>query len=254
MLQLSWPQYQTFLFTWIAIAIIIFFVLLKITAPYGRHSSAQWGPQLPNHIGWLLMELPVLVVLWLLLWPYIHRLATPVWIMTGLFSFHYLHRSLIFPFRIKTRGKKMPWLIAGSAIFFNLVNGFSLGYYFSHFAAYSQAWLTGPQFITGVLLFLTGMYINWKADTMLIALRRPGETGYKIPEGWLFNYISCPNLFGELVEWAGFALLCSNLPALTFFIWTAANLIPRAISHHQWYKKQFANYPATRKAILPFLV
>jgi hypothetical protein len=70
----------------------------------------------------------------------------------------------------------------------------------------------------------------------------------------MFRLISCPNLFGELIEWFGFALLCWNLPALTFFIWTAANLIPRAISHHQWYRKKFNDYPSERKAIIPFLV
>jgi hypothetical protein len=98
------------------------------------------------------------------------------------------------------------------------------------------------------------MYINQKADNMLIALRTPGETGYKIPTGWLFEKISCPNLFGELIEWLGFAILCWNLPAFSFFIWTSANLIPRAISHHKWYRQQFADYPADRKAIFPFSV
>jgi hypothetical protein len=70
----------------------------------------------------------------------------------------------------------------------------------------------------------------------------------------LFRYISCPNLLGELIEWLGFAILCWNLPALTFFIWTSANLIPRALSHHRWYKEKFNNYPPERKAIIPFLV
>lgn len=253
-LYLSWHSYQTILYIWIAVAVLIFFLLLKITAPYGRHSSAKWGPQLPNHIGWLLMELPVLIVLWLLVWPFRNSISNPVWVMIGLFSFHYLHRSFIFPFRIKTKGKTMPWLIAGSAIFFNLMNGFGLGYYFTRFANYDNNWFSDLRFIGGVLLFITGVYINWKADAMLIALRRPGETGYKIPQGWLFKYISCPNLFGETLEWAGFALLCWNLPAFTFFIWTAANLIPRALSHHRWYKEKFTDYPKERKAIVPFLI
>jgi len=99
-----------------------------------------------------------------------------------------------------------------------------------------------------------GMLINWKADNMLIGLRKPGETHYAIPVGWLFNKISCPNLLGELIEWMGFALLCWNLPALTFFIWTAANLIPRALSHHKWYKEKFKEYPSGRKAIIPYCI
>ncbi|MBL0055170.1 MAG: DUF1295 domain-containing protein [Chitinophagaceae bacterium] len=148
----------------------------------------------------------------------------------------------------------MPLLIVGSGIFFNLVSGFSLGYFFSRFAAYTNDWFSDIRFISGSLLFFAGMYINWKADDKLIALRKPEETHYVIPEKWLFNYISCPNLFGEMIEWLGFAILCWNLPAWGFFIWTAANLIPRALSHHDWYKKRFSEYPAERKAIVPFLI
>lgn len=251
---LTWSSYQLIMYTWIAVAVIIFFLLLKVTAPYGRHASDKWGPQISNNIGWLLMELPVLIVLWLTLLPAINNIATVSWVMTGLFCFHYVYRSLLFPFRLHTKGKKMPLIIVVSGILFNIVNGYSLGYYFAYLANYTNEWFSDPRFIAGVLLFLGGMYINRKADNILIGLRKPGETGYKIPTGWLFEKISCPNLFGELVEWLGFAILCWNLPALTFFIWTAANLIPRAISHHKWYKETFADYPEHRKAILPFLV
>lgn len=251
---LTWSSYQLIMYTWIAVAVIIFFLLLKVTAPYGRHASDKWGPQISNNIGWLLMELPVLIVLWLTLLPAINNIVTVSWVMTGLFCFHYVYRSLLFPFRLHTKGKKMPLIIVGSAILFNTVNGFSLGYYFAYLANYTNEWFNDPRFIIGIILFFAGMYINRKADNILIGLRKPGETGYKIPTGWLFEKISCPNLFGELVEWLGFAILCWNLPALTFFIWTAANLIPRAISHHKWYKETFADYPEHRKAILPFSV
>jgi hypothetical protein len=34
-----------------------------------------------------------------------------------------------------------------------------------------------------------------------------------------------------------------NLKALSFALWTAANLIPRAVAHHKWYKSHFDDYP-----------
>ena len=136
---------------------------------------------------------------------------------------------------------------------FNLCNTFLLGYYFSNFAANENSWLTDIRFIIGVTIFILGVWINWKADNILIHLRKPEETDYKIPKGCLFKYISCPNMLGELIEWAGFAILCWNLPALTFFIWSAANLVPRALAHHKWYKNKFADYPKDRKAIIPFI-
>lgn len=251
MFSISWATYQTILYCWIALAVIVFFLLLKVTAPYGRHSSARWGPLIPNKWGWLIMELPVMIVLWIFIPPAINNISTAAWVMISLFCLHYFNRIFIFPFRIHTKGKKMPLVIVLSAVFFNLMNGFSLGYYFTHFASYTNDWLIDPRFIIGMVLFLIGLFINWKADNILIHLRKPNETNYKIPEGWLFDKISCANLFGELVEWLGFAILCWNLPALTFFIWTAANLIPRALSHHKWYKEKFAEYPLSRKAIIP---
>ena len=251
MFSISWSIYQTILYSWIALAVLVFFLLLKVTAPYGRHSSSKWGPLVPNKWAWVIMELPVLIVLWIFLLPVTLHLATASWIMISLFCFHYINRIFIFPFRLHTKGKKMPLVIVLSAVFFNVMNGFSLGYYFSHFASYTNDWLFDPRFSIGIGLFLIGLFINWKADNILIHLRKPNETNYRIPGGWLFDKISCANLFGELIEWLGFAILCWNLPALTFFIWTAANLIPRALSHHKWYQEKFADYPVNRKAIIP---
>jgi steroid 5-alpha reductase family enzyme len=97
------------------------------------------------------------------------------------------------------------------------------------------------------------MWINWRSDAILIQLRKPGETGYKIPQGFLFEYVSSPNLFGEIMEWSGFALLAFNWPALSFMVWTFANLVPRAKNHHDWYLQHFADYPKKRKIVFPFL-
>jgi len=253
-ISLSWNDFQTIQLAWIAVAIMIFFLLLKITAPYGRHSNSKWGPLISNKWGWVIMEMPVLIVLGVFIFPVKDILPLVGWLMVGFFCLHYFNRVFVFPFRLQTKGKMMPLIIVLSAIFFNIMNGFSIGYYFGHFANYTNEWLTSWQFITGTLIFFSGLFINWSSDNILIHLRKPGETGYKIPKGGLFEKISCPNLFGELVEWLGFAILCWNLPAVTFFIWTAANLIPRALSHHKWYREKFNDYPPERKAIIPFVV
>lgn len=251
---LTKETYNLILYVWIGIAIITFIALLNITAPYGRHTKKSWGPQISNRLGWIIMELPVLVVLWYFVASSIDRQTPITWCMIGLFSFHYINRIFIFPFRLRTKGKKMPLAITGSAVLFNLMNGFGLGYYFYAFADYPASWWYDPRFITGIILFVAGVVINWKSDTYLIGLRKPNETHYVMPSSPLFKYVSCPNLAGELLEWFGYALLCWNLPAWTFFIWTAANLVPRALSHHRWYKARFGEYPKERKAIIPYLI
>jgi 3-oxo-5-alpha-steroid 4-dehydrogenase 1 len=245
--------YQLIFYAWVSMAILIFFLLLKVNAPYGRHTVSGWGPMVDNRVGWFWMEFPAFAVMFYFLIRSFPVQNPLLFIMMGLFCFHYINRSFIFPFRLQTPGKKMPLFIMFSGIFFNLINTGLLGFYFIHFAKYEMSWLWDWRFICGILLFVCGLWINWKADAILISLRKPGETGYSIPGGWLFRYISCPNMLGEMIEWAGFALLCWNMPALAFFTWTVANLLPRALAHHRWYKNKFSDYPASRKAVIPYV-
>ncbi len=147
----------------------------------------------------------------------------------------------------------MPLFITGSAIFFNLFNAGFNGYYLAELGSYATDWLTSWQFILGTCLFMTGMGINHWADGKLIHLRKPGETGYVIPQGGLFKCVSAPNLFGEIIEWTGFAILAWNLPAASLAIWTFANLVPRAVAHHKFYLSRFSDYPKDRKAVIPFI-
>ena len=127
-------------------------------------------------------------------------------------------------------------------------------YIFKFAPTYSIDWFCDPRFILGVLIFFIGFYINLHSDRILRNLRAPGESGYKIPYGGFFKFVSCPNYMGEIIEWAGFAIATWSLPGLSFALWTIANLAPRAISHHKWYKKTFSDYPTDRKAILPFIL
>lgn len=237
-----------------ALGIATFFYLLRVNAPYGRHLRPGWGPTVSNRVGWIVMELTVLIVLFLTYFLSLqHATSDMVWLMLGLFTAHYIHRSLIFPFFLRTRGKRMPLAIVLSAVGFNCVNGFLLGYYFSQFANYPADWFSDIRFQAGLGLFILGIAINVSADYRLIGLRKTGETGYKIPQRGFFNYLSCPNHFGEIVEWTGYAVLTWSLPGLAFALWTFANLAPRALAHHRWYRDQFPEYPVRRKAVIPFL-
>jgi len=74
-----------------------------------------------------------------------------------------------------------------------------------------------------------------------------------IPHRGLFKYISCPNYFGEILEWTGWAIATWSIPGLAFAVFTFANLAPRAFSNHNWYKEKFSNYPEKRKALIPFI-
>jgi steroid 5-alpha reductase family enzyme len=172
-----------------------------------------------------------------------------------LWGVHYIHRVLIFPLQIRTARKKIPALIVFLAFIFNIINGFLNGYWYAHFAPdYRSGLLIDLRLISGVIIFFLGFVINKYHDSILIKLRPATGDGYKIPYGGLFKYVSCPNFFGEIISWAGFALAAFNLPALTFLIWTLINLATRALDHHRWYIKEFPEYDKDRKALIPFLL
>jgi len=242
-----------FNYLWIAVAIATFLtlVIFKVRAPYGRHSSDKWGVVIPNKWGWFIMELPAFLLMPMvaLLGPSPKNEVT--YLLVGLWTLHYAYRTLIFPFRIKTQHKKMPLLIVVCAVFFNGVNGFLNGYYLGYMDGPLND-LGAAHVIVGLLLFAVGMYINRSSDMRLISLRRK-QGGYQIPHGGLFKYISCPNHFGEIVEWSGFMLIAWNMPAVTFAVWTFCNLSPRSLNHHKWYQENFSDYPKNRKALFPFV-
>jgi protein-S-isoprenylcysteine O-methyltransferase Ste14 len=245
----------TLIWSWAGLGLATFILLLFVTAPYGRHSRKDWGPSIPNRLAWFLMEFVSLLVfaLCFLLGP--NGVQPVTWIFFVLYVSHYTNRSIIWPWRTRTSGKQMPLVVALLAMCFNLVNGFINGYYFSAFARdYSWEWLSDLRFILGMVLFLTGGFINWWSDQILLDLRKGGKKGYFIPRRGMFRWISCPNFFGEILEWAGFALMTWSPAALVFALWSFFNLVPRALDHHKWYKKAFPDYPPERKAIIPHIL
>lgn len=238
---------------WFALAAITALALVFLNAPYGRYQRAGWGPSLSARAGWVLMEAPAACVI-----AACFALKPPAgiapWVALGLWELHYVHRAFVFPFRMRGAAKLMPLAIPAMGALFNGVNGYLNGRSLTVFGPVHDAtWLRDPQFVLGCALFLGGMAVNQQSDAILRALRAPGETGYKIPTGGMYRFVSCPNYLGEIVEWIGWALLTGSLAGWSFAVWTMANLAPRAFAHHRWYRETFAEYPKERKALVPFV-
>jgi hypothetical protein len=117
----------TLLWSWAGLGLATFILLLFVTAPYGRHSRKDWGPTIPNRVGWVMMELPSLLVFSLAFLSGRGSIENLTWIFFTLYVFHYTNRSIIYPLRTRTGGKRMPLVVALMAVVFNLVNGFSNG-------------------------------------------------------------------------------------------------------------------------------
>lgn len=234
-------------------AATVFILLFFIPAPYGKFTRQGWGPALPARWAWTIMEFPApaLMLLFFIAAP---QKSLPQIVFIALWLLHYVPRAFIYPFRQSGRDKSFPSVLVAMALLFNGLNGYANGYSLFHYHAYPAAWLLSWPFITGAILFAAGYILNRTADEKLRILRKEHASEYRVPRGRLFDLISCPNYFGEIVEWLGWAVMTSSPAGFAFFAFTFANLFPRAIRAHQWYRSQFPEYPPQRKAIIPYII
>jgi 3-oxo-5-alpha-steroid 4-dehydrogenase 1 len=210
-------------------------------APYGRHSVAGWGPRLDARLAWVVMESPAALVFAAGLVGV--TLGPGAWACAAAWLLHYVQRAFIYPFRMRAP-RPMPAAVVMMGATFNGINAWANAQALTATPAV-DGWLA-----VGLLIFLAGFVLNRWSDAVLLRLRDRGP-GYHLPVGGAYRWISCPNYLGELVAWAGYALAARSLPALAFFVFTAANLVPRARMHHAWYRATFADMPPERRALVP---
>ena len=239
----------------LVLAVVTGGVVSRIVAPYGRHTRSGFGPGLTLRWAWVVMESPSALG-----FPVIFAMgpnagqAAPL-LLAALWLAHYLQRTFIYPFTTRVdESRRMPLVVVAMGFTFNVLNAYLNARWLSRFADYPRGWLADPRFIVGLTLFIVGYAINRWADAVLRRLRQPGETGYRIPRGGLYELVSCPNYGGELLEWIGWAIAAWSPAGAAFAAFTAANLAPRALAHHRWYAQTFPAYPARRKAIVPFIL
>ncbi|KAF8285956.1 putative 3-oxo-5-alpha-steroid 4-dehydrogenase [Trypanosoma cruzi] len=284
----------------LVMAAMTYFTLRFVeVAPFGRHvTSTTAHVTMPAPLSWALQECPTLmnVVYYLLMEYPCHalRCSSSQWIrlvfddpfgqaahaisegITSLhvglllFVIHYLHRTLLYPLIIG-EGAPVPIKITLSAAVYCLLNGRL------QLLANIRDGPSAPRFPLlftcrmalfwiGIVLFFAGMGVNVLSDNRLVRLKKqPPRHTRKIPHGGLFEYVSCANFFGEIVEWCGYSLVVwstaattkpeSGLAAFSFLVYVMANLLPRGYAHHEWYKKQFgAAYDTLRrKAVIPYV-
>uniref|UniRef100_A0A7S2RZE2 3-oxo-5-alpha-steroid 4-dehydrogenase C-terminal domain-containing protein n=1 Tax=Mucochytrium quahogii TaxID=96639 RepID=A0A7S2RZE2_9STRA len=221
----------------------------------GRFIENASEKLVPSNSGWMIMEspsfaIPFVIVLFFTQSIFDQSIGNKV--ALGGFMLHYFHRSFIYA--SLHRGSPMPFAtVFGSFIFTTsngLAQGISLGR-LDHVDVNIRFWV-------GLVIFLLGMIANIHSDHYLITLRKTDEYGkrvYRIPQGGLFEFISAPNLIGEVVEWAGYAIMCNfSIPALCFAVSSFGVLVSRAKHVHRDYQSRFkSKYPTGRRAVIPGL-
>ncbi|MGA1792344.1 MAG: DUF1295 domain-containing protein [Thermoplasmatota archaeon] len=234
------------------LAAVVFLVLTFISAPYGKHSRKGWGPSIGSRWAWTLMELPAVFVI-LLVYVFFHEALSPTpLVLLFLWEAHYLYRTFLYPSFFRGSKRNFPVILVVFAFLFNIMNGFINGYFLAQMDR-ELDWLISIPFVLGTAIFIGGFLLHVRSDALIRTLRRKGETGYKLPHGGAFRFVSNPNYLGEIVQWSGWALLTLSLPGLAFALFTLANLLPRAVSNHRWYRENFEDLPKDRRIIIPYL-
>ncbi|KAL8598562.1 hypothetical protein ACOMHN_051350 [Nucella lapillus] len=239
------------------LAIITFIVQFISPAPYGKHENrdAKWGPAIPQRLGHILSDMLPGVLLFILVFVfYGDQRGYANYTFLGLFLLHYVQRGIIHPLIMRYRNATVPIGITLGGFVPNCLYHF-INADFVGSAKFDSNYYYDPRFLLGLLLFLAGYAINRWADWKLRNLRNvKGSNSYYIPYGGLFELVSCPNYFGELLEWIGWTVATWSLAGLVWTLFSAATFLPRSRHNHAWYKQQFELYPPNRKALIPFLL
>lgn len=105
----------------------------------------------------------------------------------------------------------------------------------------------------GLALYAVGEYGNLQAHLTLMSLRSPGGNERAIPEGWMFDLVTCPNYMTETISWLG-VLIVSNfsMSVLLFMIVSVVQMMAWAKKKESRYRKEFGDrYPKKRYTMLP---
>ncbi|CAL5076745.1 unnamed protein product [Urochloa decumbens] len=106
----------------------------------------------------------------------------------------------------------------------------------------------------GLVVFAAGLAGNFYHHLLLSRLRSgAGDKGYKIPRGGLFGLVVCPHYLFEIVGFVGLAMVSQTVYGLTVAVGSAAYLAGRSRATRMWYVSKFDEFPASVKALVPYV-
>ncbi|KAI8868969.1 hypothetical protein GQ42DRAFT_163762 [Ramicandelaber brevisporus] len=177
-----------------------------------------------------------------------------------LFTLHFLKRELetLFVHRFSHGTMPFTFVFKNSAHYW-LLAGVNAGYfvYGPWLSASSEAGQirSDPTFLAiCVALFAFAEFSNLTTHIILRNLRPPGTRVRRIPRGYGFDLISCPNYFFEIMAWVVFSAMTGSWAAWLFTLAGGGQMVIWAQKKHKTYKREFANeYPKNRKILVPFI-
>ncbi|CCE30099.1 hypothetical protein E4U22_001262 [Claviceps purpurea] len=185
-----------------------------------------------------------------------NSMSSTQWLSFGMIVAHFIKRELETLFVHKFSANTMPvfnifknsffyWAISGLLCAVSIYSPRSL-------AARAEQPLID---LVGLALYLFSETGNALVHLYLSSLRSPGGTERKIPSGYGFSLVTCPNYMYEILAWAGIIIVSRDWSVALFISIGAAQMYTWAKGKEMAYRKEFPDkYKKKRYGILPGLL
>ena len=169
---------------------------------------------------------------------------------------HFVKRELETLFVHKFSASTMPWTnIFKNSFFYWAISGLLCAaqvYWPTSLAATADAPALDA---LGAALYLFGEAGNALVHRYLSTLRSAGGTERKIPHGYGFAIVTCPNYMYEILAWAGMILASRSWAVALFISIGAAQMYVWAKGKERAYRAEFGDkYKRKRYVMLPGLL
>ncbi|KKA26677.1 hypothetical protein TD95_001612 [Thielaviopsis punctulata] len=194
--------------------------------------------------------------------PYIYSgaaaapLSQTQWLAFWMITLHFVKRELETLFVHKFSASTMPaFNIFKNSFFYWVFSGL-----LSAWAIYSPTSLaaTADQPLidaAGSLVYLFGEVSNATVHLHLSSLRSRGGTERKIPNGYGFSLVTCPNYLFEAISWLGVIVVSRSWAVTLFIAIGVAQMATWAKGKEAAYRKEFGDkYKKKRFVMLPGIV
>jgi very-long-chain enoyl-CoA reductase len=178
------------------------------------------------------------------------------WLAFGMIVSHFLKREIETVFVHKFSANTMPWTnIIKNSFFYWMFSGLLAAWTIYSPTSLAAKADTPALDIIGTVLFLFGEVSNAIVHLNLASLRTAGGTERKIPKGYGFGIVTCPNYMFEVIAWVGIIIASRSWVVAVFIVWGSAQMAVWARQKETAYRKEFPDtYKKKRYVMLPGLI
>ena len=193
--------------------------------------------------------------------PYLYKngdgeMSQTQWMCFAMFVAHFLKREVETMFVHKFSASTMPaFNIVRNSAFYWAFAGFLCAlsiYRPTSLAATADQPIVD---IVGSLIFLFGEICNGAVHWYLSSLRPAGSTERKIPSGYGFSLVTCPNYMYEVISWLGAIIVSRDWSVVVFISVGMMYMFDWGKGKERAYRKEFPDkYKKKRYVMLPGLL